>query len=402
MGKIVAAMATVHAPQLFTRPPSEDLRQLDADIAAMRELGKDLDATKPDVVIVIGADHMETFFLSSVPTFAVIAGEYSHAAFAGKKYELPVHQGLADDLLTKLIKADFDMAYSQDAELGHAYAAVYEWVLEGRKIPVVPFFVNVYLPPLPSTRRCEALGKAIAKIIAERPENERVAIIASGGMSHYPGTWKYPQPAFDFDYWAIGQMEKGNHEALLDLTVEQLDEVGDTEMLPWMILFGAIGNHPGELISYQPTWHHGHAVMRFIPDDRKTGKECEEAKLVPEYSFKNSGSYEFYKPPAPSAYKLNKLIFDLRHDQQLRYRFLDDTAKITSEYGLNAEEAAAMEKMKDENIDVLRSLKNHPLVDAGAHPLGMLMGLVVVQAEARRLRAAGQKPGELIEVGAAR
>ena len=52
MGKIVAAMATVHAPQLFTRPPTEDPAQLDADIAAMRELGKTLDETKPDVAIV--------------------------------------------------------------------------------------------------------------------------------------------------------------------------------------------------------------------------------------------------------------------------------------------------------------------------------------------------------------
>ena len=398
MGKIVAAMATVHAPQLFTRPPSEDLRQLDADMAAMAELGKDLDATQPDAVIVIGADHMETFFLSSVPTFAVIAGERSHAAFAGKEWFLPVPQSLAEELLDKLVRMDFDMAYSQDAELGHAYAAVYEYVLGGRNIPVLPIFVNVYLPPLPSARRCEALGKAIAKIIAERPENERIAIIASGGMSHYPGTWKYPQPAFDFDYWAIKQMERGNHAALLDLTVEQLDEVGDTEMLPWKILFGAIGNHPGELISYQPTWHHGHAVMRFLPDDRKTGKLSEEARLVPEtYTFKNSGSYEFYKPPSPSAYKLNKLIFDLRHDQKLRFRFLDNPQRVSGEYGLNAAEAAAMEKMKDESIDVLKSLKNHPLVDVGAHPLGMLMGLVVVQAEARKLRALGKPPAAALQ-----
>jgi hypothetical protein len=193
-------------------------------------------------------------------------------------------------------------------------------------------------------------------------------------------------------------MERGNHKALLDLTVEQLDEVGDTEMLPWMILFGAIGDHPGELISYQPTWHHGHAVMRFIPDDRKTGKQCEEAKLVPEtYTFKNSGAYEFYKPPSPSAYKLNKLIFDLRHDQKLRFRFLDDPAKVSGEYGLNAAETAAVEKMKDESIDVLKSLKNHPLVDVGAHPLGMLMGLVVVQAEARKLRALGKPPAAALQ-----
>ena len=68
---------------------------------------------------------------------------------------------------------------------------------------------------------------------------ERVAIVASGGMSHYPGTWKYPQPAYDFDYWAIAQMERGNLEPLLKLSSEQLDEVGNTEMLPWYFLFGA-------------------------------------------------------------------------------------------------------------------------------------------------------------------
>ena len=84
MGKIVAALATVHAPQLFVRPPSEDPAQLDADIAAMRQLGKDLDETKPDVAIVIGNDHLETFFLSSVPTFAIMSGERARAEFAGK------------------------------------------------------------------------------------------------------------------------------------------------------------------------------------------------------------------------------------------------------------------------------------------------------------------------------
>src|SRR5437016_1511417 len=213
MGKIVAAMGTVHAPQLFVRPPSEDPAQLDADIAAMRLLGKDLDEAKPDVALVIGNDHMETFFLTSVPTFAILAGERSRAEFARKSYDLPIHQGLAEDLLDKLVNAGFDMAYSQDAVLGHAFAAVYEWVIENHKIPVVPIFVNAYLPPLPTPRRCQELGKVIAKVIAARPE--RVAIIASGGMSHFPGTWKYPKPDFAFDYWAIAQMEKGNHEALL-------------------------------------------------------------------------------------------------------------------------------------------------------------------------------------------
>ncbi len=163
MGQIVAAMATVHAPQLFFRPPSEDPAQLDADIAAMRQLGKDLEESKPDVAVVIGNDHLETFFLTAVPTFAIMSGQRSRAEYAGREYDLSIHQGLAEDLLDKLMLAGFDMAYSQDAVLGHSFAAVYEWVIEKRPIPVVPIFVNAYLPPLPTARRCEALGKGLPK-----------------------------------------------------------------------------------------------------------------------------------------------------------------------------------------------------------------------------------------------
>ena len=390
MGKIVAAMATVHAPQLFTRPPSEDPAQLDADIAAMRQLGKTLEETKPDLAIIVGSDHLETFFLSSVPTFAVIAGEKTVARFAGKEYSIPTHLPFAEELLDSLVANGFDMSYSQDAELGHSFAAVFEWVLGERKIPVVCIFVNTYLPPLPTARRAEALGKAIKKTIDKRPEN--VAIIASGGMSHYPGTWKYPQPAFDFDYWAIEHMERGNHDVLLDCTVEQLDEVGNTEMLPWFVMFGAIGRTPGELITYQPTWHHGHAVMQFIPT-RTTPPKGDPP--TPKWDFQNSGGYQFYKHPDPASYPLNKLIYDLRHSQQLRLELLENPKATAKTYGLKPEELERIDTLADESIDVFRSLKSHPLVELGAHPLGLLMCLVVVQAEGRRLKREKQQQQEV-------
>src|SRR5262245_9870882 len=129
MGKIVAAMATMHAPQLFTRPPEEDPAQLDAGIAAMRKLGEVLDETKPDALVIFASDHMETFFLQSVPTFAVIAGEKANAAFVGRRWSPPICQPLAEGLLEGLVQREFDMAYSQDATLGHSFAAPFEWVL---------------------------------------------------------------------------------------------------------------------------------------------------------------------------------------------------------------------------------------------------------------------------------
>src|SRR5579862_6855342 len=251
MGKIVAAMATMHAPQLFTRPPEEDPQQLDAGTAAMLRLGQTLDETKPDALIIFASDHMETFFLKSVPTFSIVAGDRAHAIFAGKTWSPPIHHRLAEGILDGLVRRDFDMAYSQDAELGHSFAAPFEWVLGGRDIPVVPIFVNTYLPPLPSARRCAALGKAIADIVASRPE--RVAVLASGGMSHYPGTWKYYKPAYDFDRWCIHELENSHADSFIGLSAEQLDEVGNTEMLPWAAVLGAVGSQHMELLSYQPT-----------------------------------------------------------------------------------------------------------------------------------------------------
>jgi 2,3-dihydroxyphenylpropionate 1,2-dioxygenase len=381
MGEIVAAFATCHAPQLFTYPPDEDPAQLDASIAGMRELGKLLDETRPDVILFLGSDHLETFSIGCVPTFAIVAGSRAIAEFAGRRFDLPIHREMAEDLLSKLVNADFDIAYSEDAVLGHTFAVPFEFVIAGRTIPVIPIHTNVYLPPLPSLKRCAALGREMAKVIASR--TERVAIIASGGMSHYPGTWKYPQPEFDFDKWMIAELERGNVDALFDLTTEQLDEVGNTELLPWSIMLGAIGAVSGELIQYTPTWHHGHAMMRFLPANPKSAAAVVEAP--PKYQFKNQG-FEFYKHPPASAYKLNKMLFEVRHDSALRRRLLDDLDAVAAEWGLSAEEKEATRAIATVGQAQKISDNAAALIAAGAHPLQALMSLHAVHGEFRKLQ----------------
>ncbi|HEU4391644.1 MAG TPA: hypothetical protein VFV34_27905 [Blastocatellia bacterium] len=390
MGEIVTAFATCHAPQLFTYPQDEDHAQLDASVAAMRELGKLLDETRPDVAIFLGSDHLETFSIGCVPTFAIVAGSRALAEFAGRRYDLPIHREMAEDFLNKLIRAEFDIAYSEDALLGHTFAVPFEYVLGGRDIPVIPFHTNVYMPPLPGPKRCVALGREIARIIASRPE--RVALIASGGMSHYPGTWKYPQPEFGFDRWMIGELERGNADALLSMTVEQLDEVGNTELLNWSIMFGAIGNQPGELLQYTPTWHHGHAMMRFLPPRAKVGSAVAAEQRYGGFVFKGKG-FEFYKHPPAAAYKLNKLLFEVRTDSHLRERLLKDLDGVAAEWDLNAEEKQATAAIA--SVGSTRKVSDNAaiLVNAGAHPLQALMTLHAVHGEFKRLQreAAAEK-----------
>jgi protocatechuate 4,5-dioxygenase beta chain/2,3-dihydroxyphenylpropionate 1,2-dioxygenase len=336
MGEIVAAVGTCHTPYLFTRPPDEDPKQLDAAVAAIQELGKVLDETRPDVILMFGADHVETFSVTCVPTFAVVAGDRAVAKFAGREHNLPIHREFAEDMLNKLVvEHNFDIAYSEDAELGHAFSIPFEFFIGKRAIPVVPFFTNVYVPPLPTPKRCEALGKALARIVKGR--KERVAIVASGGMSHFPGTSKYLHPEFDFDRWLVSQFEAGNTDALLDMTGTQLDEVGNTEMLSWAIMFGAIGAQKGELVDYIPTWHHGLAMMRFLPQREHTAKMDVKAEYGG-FKFQNQG-YQFYKHPPSEAYALNKLLFESRHSDELRHRIVHDFDKVADEYGLQGQSA---------------------------------------------------------------
>ena len=292
---------------------------------------------------------------------------------------------MAEDFLYKLVRKDFDIAYSEDAVLGHTFAVPFEFLIAGRAIPVIPFFTNVYLPPLPGTKRCAALGRAIAEIVAERPE--RFAIIASGGMSHYPGTWKYPQPEFDFDRWVIQELEKGNANAVLDLTVEQLDATGNTELLPWAILLGAIGNQRGELLQYTPTWHHGHAMMRFLPAREKAMAASVQVELS-QYGgleFKEGG-YTFYKHPPAEAYNLNKLLFDVRHDTSLCRRLLTEFDSVITQYGIEGDGIDAAHAIAEVGSTVKVSDNAGRIVNAGAHPLHALMSLHAVHGEMKRLQ----------------
>jgi 2,3-dihydroxyphenylpropionate 1,2-dioxygenase len=384
MGQIVAALGTCHTPYLFTRPPDENPQQLDAAGAAMQELGRVLDETKPDVIVFLGSDHVETFSVTCIPSFAIIAGSRATARFAGREYKQPVHREMAEDLLNKLVvEHEFDVAYSEDAELGHAFAVPFEYVIGKRDIPIVPFFTNVYVPPLPTPRRCAALGHAIAQVITGR--KERVGIVASGGMSHFPGTRKYLTPEFDFDRWMVSQFEAGNTDALLNMTGTQLDEVGNTEMLNWAVMFGAIGRQAGELIEYIPTWHHGLCMMRFLPQRARKAAPAVVQRQYGGFQFQNQG-FQFYKHPPADAYGLNRLLFEVRHSAGLRDRILENLDAVANEYELNPQQRVAAEELINVGKGGLVSEHVGPLVEAGAHPLQALMSLHVIFSMSHRAK----------------
>jgi 2,3-dihydroxyphenylpropionate 1,2-dioxygenase len=373
MGQIVAAMVSCHAPALFLRQPGEDPAQLDATIAAMRQLGRVLDETKPDALIVVGLDHLEAFSLDVSPAFAVVVGPEVVGSFGSKQYRVGVHEELARAILNGCLKRDFDIAFCQKAFMGHAFVVPFEYVLEERQIPIVPLFVNVYVPPLPQPYRAYQLGRALAEIVAER--SERIAILASGGMSHYPGTEKYGYPDFDFDQYLLQVIERGELSSLLSLSSEKLDETGETELLTWYTVFGAIGNQRGQVLSYQPTWHHGLGVIDFPLATPLEGPP--RVGPLPKAIETPSAGYRYYKFPEPEAYNLNRLLYTLRMKAEERQRFVQDMDAMLTEYRLRPQEVAA--------VKTLEPLK---VAGAGAHPI---LAWTAVHLVAADMRARGRK-----------
>jgi 2,3-dihydroxyphenylpropionate 1,2-dioxygenase len=384
MAEVVAAAAAVHAPQLLSRPPHEDPAKLDGSTDALRRFGTVLDDVRPDALLVIGIDHLETFWLEAVPTFTLVLSPQAKAHYMRTVRRVPVHTDLATHLLHGVVARDIDLTYSQEAKLGHAFLTPFEYVLGDRDIPVIPMLVNAYLPPLPSPRRCFALGKAIAAALADRPE--RVALLASGGMSHFPGTARYTAPQFSFDEWVVQEVAAGRYEELLDLTPVQLDEVGESELLTWFVMLGVLagsgGTPPGGLLSYQHLSHHGHGVVQFVPPLAEGSEPTVDEPLatpVPIY-----GGYEFtstdfiyYRFPEPSSFPLNRLLHRIITDTELCTEFVRDPAAV-----------AASAELTDEQRDALLADGFDTLTEVGAHPLLALSARQIALLEQQRQETA--------------
>ncbi|HEV8309589.1 MAG TPA: hypothetical protein VGW35_18155 [Methylomirabilota bacterium] len=256
---LVAAVACAHTPQLLVRPPSEDRAQVLRVHAAFAEIKRRLTGARPDAIAVIAGDHIEGFFLNAVPALAVFVGSSVSGRFGRYGYTYHVHEPLARAIVERGITAGFDLAYSQEVRLDYAFYVPLHFTMPEPPVPVVPLYVNVYLPPQPTPARCYAWGRELRAILDGRPE--RVALMASGGMSHFPGTERYGNPDYEFDRRLLARLAEGRGHEAATLTGEALDGAGNVELRTWITLLGALGESRAEVLCYEPSWHHGNAVV---------------------------------------------------------------------------------------------------------------------------------------------
>ncbi|UPK01306.1 hypothetical protein IVB05_26895 [Bradyrhizobium sp. 170] len=156
-------------------------------------------------------------------------------------HSFPGHAQFALELIRGLIEADVDVGAAakvedpQTAGFGHAYGFVIERLFRARAIPVVPVLLNTYYPPnAPTARRCYDIGLKLARIIEASPRKLRVAVAASGGLSHFVVDEQ-------LDRKVLNAIRCKHPQVLRGLTRGELNS-GSSEILNW-VMTAAMSEH---------------------------------------------------------------------------------------------------------------------------------------------------------------
>jgi len=262
MGRIVFAGAMSHVldPDYYDQACGElGRRSVLAAMAEIAGMGERLSARDPDALIVVADDHLNAFSFNCVPALCVRTGRHvqrmvqEHAEAFDRvldhmPIEYPLHEALANAILEQGLASGFDLALSWEAPVDHAFLSPVNTMHGSRPIPpLVPVFVNAFVAPQPTARRCFAFGQHIARVVAQSPWN--VGIIATGGLSHFPelSLPRVGETDTVFDRKLIHWMQTGEHAPLQELTADELHKTGSHEFLNWMVLLGAVTPAPAEV-----------------------------------------------------------------------------------------------------------------------------------------------------------
>jgi aromatic ring-opening dioxygenase catalytic subunit (LigB family) len=216
-------------------------------------------AACPDVLIEVSPDHWVNFHLENIPAVCIGVGathegppepflkEYPHREMAG-------HPGFAEHLVKTALQEGFEPAFSYRLKLDHGFC-IPLWRMELAKLPaLVPMIVNSIEPPLPSLERCLRWGGMLRAAIESHPQPLRVAVLASGGLSHSIGERTMGRIDEAFDRECIRLLSHTDEKALIRYLNDAVPKAGNgtDEVRNWLVAHGAAAGRGFELVDYLP------------------------------------------------------------------------------------------------------------------------------------------------------
>ena len=255
MSRIVGAYFTSHVPAIGGAIARHDEEEAywKPFFDGFPPVRKWLAEARPDVAVVFYNDHGLNFFLDKMPTFAVGAAPAYNNADEG--WGLPVYKpfrGLPElswHVIEQLVADEFDITTCQEMLVDHALSIPFElaWPeCEAWPLRLVPIAINTVQHPLPSPKRCLALGRSVNRALSSWTGAERVVVIGTGGLSHQLDGQRAGFINPDYDRFCMDHLA-ADPDALTMHSIEEMVALAGTqgvELLNWIAARGALGDVP--------------------------------------------------------------------------------------------------------------------------------------------------------------
>jgi gallate dioxygenase len=353
MATIIGGIASSHTPTIgFALDTRKQHDPVWAPIfEGYRPVQEWLAAKRPDVLFFIYNDHVTSFFFDHYSQFALGVGErYWVADEGGGARGLPPikgHPALARHVAMGLAADEFDLSYFQAKGLDHGCFSPLSllWPHDPWPGAIVPLQVGVLEFPIPTARRCFKLGRALRRAIESYPEDLKVAIVGTGGLSHQVHGERagFNNTAWDMEF--LDLLEK-DPERLTEMTIAQYAERGGVEgaeVVMWLIMRGALTPRVHKLHQtyYLPSMTPiATLIYENVPDEPAAESAAEyRARIGKQWAGleRIGGSYPFTLERSVKAYRINAFLHRLIEPAQRR-QFLVDPAPLFEEAGLTEEE----------------------------------------------------------------
>lgn len=251
MAQIVGALTTSHVPAIG-RAIAKHLQQdpyWKPFFDGWGPVHHWLAERRPDVAVVFYNDHGLNFFLDKLPTFAIgAAPQYRNEDEGWGIPQVPVFEGDLDlswHLIESLVEDEFDITSCQEMVVDHAITNPLQLMYPDQAwgVRIVPVCINTVQFPLPTARRCYALGEAVGRAIRSWDSDARVVVLGTGGLSHQLDGQRAGFINKDFDLAFIESLEHDPRWATQYSIHELVEKAGTqgVELLMWLAARAALG-----------------------------------------------------------------------------------------------------------------------------------------------------------------
>jgi aromatic ring-opening dioxygenase catalytic subunit (LigB family) len=270
MAELVGVFAASHTPVMLNFPEAIPDADRETIFGAFRQLGDELRRAAPQSLIVVSDDHLHNFFLNNFPAFCIgTAPDYPTPVEHWLKADKQTLQGdseLGAHVLATALQCGFDPSFSMELTLDHGVLTPLHLAGLAGAVRIVPLLVNCVQPPLPTMERSLQWGRMLRQAVTSFEGCERVAVLATGGISHDIATPRMGQVNEAFDREFLRRLAARDDAALVRYASEHVDEAGNgaEEIRTWLVAHGAAGG-PFEPIYYQAVakWYTGIGLGRW-------------------------------------------------------------------------------------------------------------------------------------------